>query len=78
MSIKNNFIEKNQKAKTYRKIKLTDTNIHETLQELFIIENTTKTIDSPLNTWNTYLEIRDIRLFSKFENNSHQDRICSF
>jgi len=50
MSIKNNFIEKNQKAKTYRKIKLTDTNIHETLQELFIIENTTKTIDSPLNT----------------------------
>merc|ERR1711933_381052 len=39
-----------------------------------------KTTDSLLQTdiWNTYLEIRDIRLFSKFENNSHQDRICSF
>ena len=72
------FYRKNQKAKTYQKSNL-QIQTHETLQEQqFIIENTTKTIDSPLNTWNTYLEIRDIRLFSKFENNSHQDRICSF
>jgi len=77
MSMKK-FYRKNQKAKTYQKSNL-QIQTHETLQEQqFIIENTTKTIDSPLNTWNTYLEIRDIRLFSKFENNSHQDRICSF
>lgn len=48
MSIKQKFYRKNQKAKTYQKSNL-QIQTHETLQEQqFIIENTTKTIDSPL------------------------------
>ena len=76
--VSNKFYRKKRNAKIYQKIKLTKTHTKPFKNKYLLLKH--KTTDSLLQTdiWNTYLEIRDIRLFSKFENNSHQDRICSF